>query len=418
MIIFDKERVSGQQDSSSKDFDSQTQEELIRVATDLTDTNDLNNLSDYTVSQIGDYQIWRDSDEIAIVDTKSDRLVAYGEINSDFFIKATPQTNLPDLDNQDKLLSKVVKLNPDLNLEYNAKVIDKAHKFIAPLDPVSRADEIKKHQESVLSRISQAEITAKLKIAFDSVKESLKDASTKLKSSFQDNILNAGANIKRKSELIATQLLSQKLMNKSLSKFESAYQKTKEECYSIGNYKIVRERDANFKLYNKDEQLILSFQQKPSKIIGRDKPVLKSHSGDLNAVTQALTSVGNINNLAVSDQTVDLDLENKEQDRRFSQASKTIKSYLDINQESRIEKTGFVVSFDLTTKTIKYQDKQDQANNFEAKLVGKGWQRVQGSINAEKAEYFQDVAQKIDTYKFQQQQKQQLQQASTKQRQR
>jgi hypothetical protein len=434
----------------------QTQEDIIQIAADLSEDNNLlNQDADYTVSQIGDYQIWRDKDEIAIVNSESNQLVAYGETNNDFFTKRTPQRNIPNINDQSRLINKIANYNSGLNLEYKKGTVDRAYEFIQPYDPINKAkvvanSQINKPFENIKENIAET---------LNNVQKYIKDSSTKVQSVFNENISKVAINVKKKAKLIALKLNSNKLMKLSLDKFEAANLKTGESRYNIGAYEIHQNEDKSFKIYTKNKELLLSFEQKSDTIISGSKPVLRSHSNNLTEINNAVKTVSNPNNLATGNPGIEKEYQSKvfgltqeisqypngkhqiadtylfktkdsllitdsrgnqliaadknknigyvsinkldeltniaSQDRKISQAAKTVEAYLKLNGVSKVDKPDFVVEFDQSSKTIRYLDKTDKSNQFTAKKSSQGWRRIEGDLAPEKSQYFVEIAQKI-----------------------
>lgn len=114
---------------------SQKLNSLTEIAVDLTEKN--NNV-DYNISQLGDYQIWRDKDDIAIVNATKNLLVVYGEINKDFFPTEVAEKNLEQFNLSDKLLSKIKKANPEMEIKYNSQEIISAYQKFDSLNCVNK----------------------------------------------------------------------------------------------------------------------------------------------------------------------------------------------------------------------------------------------------------------------------------------
>jgi len=444
---------------------AQEREDIVRVAANLTEATPLVEVSDYAVSQIGDYQIWKDKDEIAVVDTQSNKLIVYGELERDFFAKLIPQNSIQTEDSHG-LLAKVSKFNPNLDVKYERNDPQKAAAFILPLDPSARIAKIEERR-NLGAIVLESEAADKIKDIFTSANKYFQKASKSLNSTFEKHIVENVIGIERKSKLIASKLLAKNLAVKSIKKFAKAYEKTGESKYQAGEYSFTK--DKNFlKIHDKDNKLILNADWPPDNASSRNGISLKSHTAEVSEIIKALKAVkdgknrfigskkldedyksqvfgiisklnkyengsyklnnGNIkfakNNdkIILSDNSgnklietfdrgakadisatqikqvvkaVDNDLSEKRQDTIVAESAKVIDEYLKLNDELKIDKKSFVASFNPEQKVIKYIDKQNSKENFEAVKVGTQWQRSKGKISQEKFEYFQDVGRQI-----------------------
>ena len=121
--LFEKQQSENKLQENTKSqsnisfVNEQQQDKLINIAVSLTDGN--NNILehvDYNVSQIGDHQIWQDKNDIAIINSKNNQLVVYGEVNQDFFPTKVQDINLEKLNVPERLLGKISQANPTVGL--------------------------------------------------------------------------------------------------------------------------------------------------------------------------------------------------------------------------------------------------------------------------------------------------------------
>ena len=444
----------------------QEREDIVRVAANLTEATPFIEVSDYIVSQIGDYQIWKDKDEIAVIDTQSNKLIVYGELERDFFAKLIPQNSI-QTDNSHGLLAKVSKFNPNLDIKYEQNNAREAAAFILPLDPSVRIAKIEERR-NLGAIVLESEAADKIKDIFASANNYFQKASKKLNSTFEKHIVENVIEIEKKSKLIASKLLAKNLAVKSIEKFVKAYEKTGESKYQAGEYSFTK--DKNFlKIHDKNNKLILNADWPPDNAPARNSISLKSHTAEVSEIIKALKAVKdgknrfigskkldedyksqvfgiisklnkyengsyklnnsnikfskNNNKVILSDNSgnklietfetrgakadisatqikqvvkeVDNDLLEERQDTIVAESAKVVNEYLKLNDELKIDKKDFLVSFDPKQKVIKYTDKQNSEENFEAVKVGTQWQRSKGQISQEKFEYFQDVGRQI-----------------------
>jgi hypothetical protein len=434
-IDFDK---SINQDNAPKNV----QEEIIQVALDLTSTP-LNNYADYTISQIGSLQFWRDSDSILIIDSDSNKFVAYGKDN-DFFPELIPIDEI-DLQSNESLVNKACKVNSNLVMEYNPQILNNAHDYIKRINISPKLSYKNPESNSLFVN------------TYSTARDYLKNISSKLNI---NSLVNLRKTIKLKADIIKTRIISQRLLVQARNRFDSGYKRTEEQEYYVDQY-IIRKTENNvFELYDSDNKLLLvGFP-------GKENVVLQNNLGSYDELNKALKSLSNTNismkgnelvekqyqvsvfslirklanyengnykfkladdniyirknkdvleinnnqgstllsatkkgnqvDLSQSeifklDKVIEQDITNKEQNLIIPDIALIVKSYLDINQVEKIEKNNFTLIYNSESKTIEYQDKLDPNNYFQAQQTLKGWQRLKGQIKVEKQEYFSQL---------------------------
>lgn len=425
------------------------QEEIVQIALDLTNTS-LNNHADYTISQIGNYQFWRNSESVAIIDSESNKLVAYGKDN-DFFPEIIPINEI-NLQLTESLINKVYEANPKLILEYDPQILSNVYNHIKKIN-ISPPQSYKSQEQNSL-----------LVNTYTTVRDYLKNISVKLNI---NNLINFRQTIKLQADIIRTRIISQRLLIQAKNKFDYGYKKTNEQEYYVDRY-IVRKIENNaFEIYDPNRKLLLvgfpgkenvvlqgnlgsynelskalkSFSNNSMSVIG-NKRVEKQYQISVFSLMRKLANYENGNyqfklnkdniymrksknvielnnnqganllsvspkskqvNLSISEvfnlnKAIEEDLNNKKQDLIISNVSFTVKSYLDINQVNKIEKNNFVLSYNPKSQIIEYRDKLDLNNNFKSQKTLNGWKRVEGQITSEKHKYFAQLKIKIDSF--------------------
>lgn len=425
------------------------QQYITQAALDLTDSS-LNNHTDYTVSQIKNYQFWRSSNEILVVDSEANNLVTYAKLE-DFFPKIIP-TNEIKLQSTNFLLNIARESNTNLKLEYNYQIIKDTKQYIKSLNLYSQ--KIQEHQKSI----------NKLTNKFKNVSSYLKDFSSKLS---KDSLTKIQQKISFKAKKIKTQIVAQRLVSQASNIFDVAFQKTEEYKYNIGQYSVRKTNNNTLEIYDENKDLLLV------SVLGKEKVVLNNHLGNLNDLTKALDTfkqknirvvgdkkiakqyesavfnlVRNLSEYKNGNHTFELDnnciklskkfdvislynakgisiltanptgyevnlalkhistLNNKilqdlqviEQENSVSYAANVVKKYLDFKSINDLEKVNFKLSYDPKSKIITYLDKLNPNDSFQAENNSNGWKRISGRITFEKKELFVRLNNQINSY--------------------
>ena len=244
--------------TSSPNIDRR-QDKLIDVATRLTsDLKSSPNPVEVSMNQINDYQIWRDKDDIAIIDTKKNQLVAYGNNSADFFSQTIKNEELESFNTPDKLLGKISQTSPQINLQHDATSINDAYRQLRPLDPIFQtlnSIEIKP-QKTKAKKIAES-----IDNVTRTVKKYAKNISQKLDRVAESVLFKA----KERADDISATINSDRLMKHSWSKFSQAQQRTGENKYTFGEYTVEQTDDKNIQVLDKNQKLLVSFEIDRSK---------------------------------------------------------------------------------------------------------------------------------------------------------
>jgi hypothetical protein len=110
------------------------QSKLLEIALDLS-----NNYSQYiklpSVSQIKNYQIWRDKDNVAIINATTQQLIVFGSTKFESSPQPTPSQNIA----HQSLWKKIKQYCVELNLTMTTKEIVASFEFLKPLDPIFKS---------------------------------------------------------------------------------------------------------------------------------------------------------------------------------------------------------------------------------------------------------------------------------------
>ncbi len=427
-----------------------------RALADILDTAlDITGNDSFSVSQVGNYQFWRDRDAVAVVDTLTDRLVVYGD-NRDIIPTVVSPKNLPSIHTPSNLMEKVMRQHPYLITETTEMSIRSAHDFIKPLDPSERAKFLQNYswEDRVVSFLSKVNNTLDSMVA---------------------NILK----FKEKSPAIALDISRNKLMRELRIKFERAWQKTEENNYAIGDYLISKIDNLHFELRDNDDNLILSYskngdrhvvsdsiedleklnrvrsqikiaeakgdgklllnrQTQISEIIQdlakyengkyrfknldltltRQDSGLTLKAGSAEKLIQIDTIRGERSNISLAQirkvrAAIEMEKSQNQQDERVKKSAAVVAQYLKLNGTNKVEKEKSICEYNPDSQIISYRDKHDGNNYFQAKKTfGGGWKNIEekSNLTEEKADYFQQVLRSIE----QRQQRQQQHQKKTR----
>ncbi|WP_019508561.1 hypothetical protein [Pleurocapsa sp. PCC 7319] len=105
---------------------------LLEIAISVTNNRSLKDSSSVHLSQVKDYQIWRDPENIAIVNSKTQQLIVFGSLKSEFYHQQPDSQNITS----QTLWKNIQHYSSNLNLAISAPEITSAWKFFKPLDPV------------------------------------------------------------------------------------------------------------------------------------------------------------------------------------------------------------------------------------------------------------------------------------------
>jgi hypothetical protein len=264
---------------------SQKLNSLTEIAVDLTEKN--NNI-DYNISQLGDYQIWRDKDDIAMVNATKKLLVVYGEINKDFFPTEVAEKNLKQFNIPDKLLSKIKKANPEMEIKYNSPEIISAYQKFNLLSYVNKglnATEKQTEKTGLQNGLSS------IKNILNIVKEKAEKVSSRLIHQFQEQIGDNLGNYQQKAEAIAARKLSDRLIKHAHNKFWQGRKRTGETKYQIDNYRVERDEKARYKIIDQNDKLLVSFEYKPTEKSNVSKLTVTNHAANPHAIHKALKAI-------------------------------------------------------------------------------------------------------------------------------
>ncbi len=425
-----------------------------RALTDILDTAlDITGNDSFSVSQVGNYQFWRDRDAVAVVDTLTDRLVVYGD-NRDIIPTVVSPKNLPSIHDPSNLMAKVMRQNPYLIVETTEMSIRSAHDFIKHLDPSERAKFLQNYsgEDRVVSFLSKTNNTLDSTVA---------------------NILK----FREKPQEIALDISGNKLMRELRIKFERAWQKTEENNYVIGDYLISKIDNNHFQLRDNDDNLIFSYSKSSDRHVVSDstedleklnrvraqikiaeakgeskalldrenqiseliqdlakyqngkhrfknsdlrlerkdnRVTLKSGSGEKLIHIDSDRQISDITLAQIREVKVAIEMEKSQGkvDDRVEKSAAVIAEYLKLSGTNRVEKEKSICEYNPVSQIISYEDKQDGNNYFQAKKTSGGWKNIaeKSSLTEEKADYFQQVLRSIE----QRQQRQQQHQKKTR----
>ncbi|MGL4881546.1 MAG: hypothetical protein ACRC8K_10820 [Waterburya sp.] len=111
------------------------QSKLLEIALHVSNNYSQVYIKSPSVSQIKNYQIWRDADNVAIINTKTQQLIVFGSTK----FKASPQpTPFQNIAHQ-SLWRNMQRYFVALNLVITTKEVVSSFEFLKPLDPVFKS---------------------------------------------------------------------------------------------------------------------------------------------------------------------------------------------------------------------------------------------------------------------------------------
>ena len=423
-------------------------EEVIDVALDITGSYSDNS---FKVSQVGDYQFWSDKDELAIVDIRTGNLVAYTQTGG-LVPQKVPDYKLPSARDKNNLIGKIIQNNPIIILETNNMILEKAHSFFKPLDPVSRVKEVEKKKLN-LDRL--------LEIVDKTI----------------DSSILALSNFKQKCRNTANNITANKLMRQTAVKFEEAWRKTEEDSYDLGDYKVSKIDDV-YRVVDLEDNLVVAYNNQNGEL------KLLESTGDRQKLEEALAqispspAIGDVNrrsqynyrvaqaikNLSVfPDGKHDLegntlvkqgisltlrdangrkllvrDEDNKsnsvtnisqkqieqverasasfqnelEQAERVEVAARAVAEFLRGSRTTKIDKSEVFCQYNPQTKVLTYQEKSEPGNYFQAKkTLGGKWENIRGksNISEERVAELQKAVESLENRQLRRKQRKQQQ---------
>lgn len=129
---------------------------LIRVAIDLTQSTENskinkseNSRSKFGILELGEYQLWRDQNEIAVIDVSNQKLVVYAEIDNNgsaFLPIQTFQGELFSQNNYSPLVHEISQIYHNLRAEFDDNSVDKAYNFVKLNSSFSNLEKSKTQQ--------------------------------------------------------------------------------------------------------------------------------------------------------------------------------------------------------------------------------------------------------------------------------
>jgi len=280
----------------ARDSLDKKQNKLIEIASSLTrDIQPNNSNVDMSMNRIGNYEIWRDQDDIAIINAKDNKIVAYGNNSQDFFPIKIEESRLDQFNSPDRLLGKITQYNPQMELKYDSNTVANAHEQLRPLEPVFKA---LNQQETRPEKSFGQKLSASVKDFVKSLQKFTNKGSQKIGALASELLLDA----KERTNSIGSKLLSERIMKHSLQKFEQAFERTGENSYSLGDYTIQKIEDQNQKdrnillVVDKNQGILLSLNMNSDKT---QKPELRFYQPDLKKLNQAANYLVNPNNQAI-----------------------------------------------------------------------------------------------------------------------
>lgn len=108
------------------------QSKLLEIALHISNNYSQASIKSPSVSQIKNYQIWRDADNVAIINTTTQQLIVFGSTK----FKSSPQHSPSQNIAHQSLWRNMQRYFVALNLAITTKEVVSSFEFLKPLDPV------------------------------------------------------------------------------------------------------------------------------------------------------------------------------------------------------------------------------------------------------------------------------------------
>lgn len=429
--------------------------ELVDILDCLTKIS--NGQIELNISQIKEYQIWRDKSDIALVDTQKKELIAYSEISRDFFPKNVDNYKTKDFKSKN-LVKNILAVNPKLKLTHkpdlnNAKELVR---YFRSIDPINRKSISKSSSQNIGGN------SKSINEVFKIVNQYAKNISLALVNKIKSNVEYSA----KQAKSVSCRAYSQYIAEKTSMYFDTAYNKTEEKQYNIGKLLVEKIDKETYKIYDQNQKFLLAykvdeykdvkvtsnltdisklrdakanFNFKDIEAIG-DKEIFTQYEQKTNILANQLQRCAygkykinndelflektnnltvlkdknkneivkitqkskefniNINEIDKVNSIINVDIDKRRQELKIRYVSNILQKYLEFNNTLSVNKENFSINYDPKSKILNYVDKISKDNYITVKLKKNGCQNIDSNIKDDRMQYFKEVNAKMQDF--------------------
>ncbi|WP_036486844.1 hypothetical protein [Myxosarcina sp. GI1] len=277
------------------------QNTLVEIALNLTEpAREVLQDTELNVSQIGDYQLWRDRDDIALIDVKNNELIVYSQTNVNIFPETANSERLQELTgNSNSLWQKIKTEHPTLDTNYRAEAISSAASKFQPLDPTTKTrSQLESQQVPSLSSSERRSLEQTLSLVKEQVNKiqerysQTKNWLGKISESISQNVERDRHKAKTwfdtQTQKIAAYVTTKRLIEHAYHKYQTGERRLGDNKYSVGDYNIERTKSGEYQIRDRQNKTIAAFKELEGSILSKNRLTCTAYNSNLDELQGAM----------------------------------------------------------------------------------------------------------------------------------